>query len=177
MAGSWGQDANATEALCKSQRFSATKLEFGRLKVPNSRFALHGLAHPKIHGLCLFLTRTHGVCAFSGPSSHLSRQPLLCQPLSSRLALHSIRALWSSNRIMILMYPTPFVLYPHKKPYCTPCALFQGGVSQAKRTSETYRAIPLYRSYNSHTNRNLAPHSARGIVKIRGFTRGVCKNH
>ena len=30
---------------------------------------------------------------FQAPSRHLFRQPLLCQPLSSRFALHGLRAL------------------------------------------------------------------------------------
>ena len=62
--------------------------------MPNSRFALHGKRPSLIHGLCAFFASNSRFFApFSGPSRHLSRQPLLCQPLSSRFALHGLRAL------------------------------------------------------------------------------------
>ena len=41
--------------------------------------------------LCLQLTVLHLLKSFSGPSWHLPRQPLLCQPLSSRFALQGLR--------------------------------------------------------------------------------------
>ena len=43
---------------------------------------------------------------FSGPSGHLSRQPLLCQPLSSRFALRGLRTLDLSH-----FYATFTLLY------------------------------------------------------------------
>ena len=39
-------------------------LEFSRLKVPNSRFALHGLAPPQFTVCAPFLPLVHGLCAF-----------------------------------------------------------------------------------------------------------------
>ena len=39
-------------------------LEFSRLKVPNSRFALHGLAPPSLTVCAPFLPLIHGLCAF-----------------------------------------------------------------------------------------------------------------
>ena len=58
--------------------------------MPNSRFALHGLAP-----VCApFLPLIHGLYApFSGPLlTPVSRAPF-CQPLSSRFALHGLHAL------------------------------------------------------------------------------------
>ena len=69
-------------------------LEFRRWKVPNSRFALHGLAPPQFTVCAPFLPLILTVYApFSGCSWHPSRQPLLRHPLSSRFALHGLRAL------------------------------------------------------------------------------------
>ena len=41
--------------------------EFWRLKVPNSRFALHGLAPPLFTVSALFLPHIHGLCASVRP--------------------------------------------------------------------------------------------------------------
>ena len=42
-------------------------LEFWELKVPSSRFALHGLAPPEFTVCALFLPLIHGLCAFFMP--------------------------------------------------------------------------------------------------------------
>ena len=68
-------------------------LEFRRLKVPNSRFALHGKRPSLIHGLCAFFaSNSRFMRPFSGRSWHPSWQPLLRHHLSSRFALHGLRA-------------------------------------------------------------------------------------
>ena len=67
-------------------------LEFSRLKVPNSRFALHGLAPPSFTVCASFLPAIHGLCAFFRLLLTPSRQPLLRHPLSSRFALHGLCA-------------------------------------------------------------------------------------
>ena len=68
-------------------------LEFWRLKVPNSRFALHGLALPKFTVCAPSLPLIHGLCAFfQAALDACLDSPLLCQPLSSRFALHGLRA-------------------------------------------------------------------------------------
>ena len=68
-------------------------LEFSRLKVPNSRFALHGQRPSLIHGLCAFFasnSRFMRLCqaALDTPLD----SPLVGHPLSSRFALHGLRA-------------------------------------------------------------------------------------
>ena len=68
-------------------------VEFSRLKMPNSRFALRRLAPPSFTVCAPFCLQFTVYAPFSGRSWHLSRQPLFCQPLSSRFALHGSRAL------------------------------------------------------------------------------------
>ena len=66
-------------------------LEFWRLKVPNSRFALHVL----IHGLCAICMPINSrfMRVFQAHLETCLDSPLLCQPLSSlRFALHGLRA-------------------------------------------------------------------------------------
>ena len=66
-------------------------LEILGLKEPNSRFALHGLAPlPNAQVVRYFCLEFTVKVPFSGPSWYLSRQPLLCQPLSSQFALHGL---------------------------------------------------------------------------------------
>ena len=48
-------------------KLSTETLEFSRLKMPNSRFALHGLAPPKFTVCAPFLPLIHGLCAFFRP--------------------------------------------------------------------------------------------------------------
>ena len=70
---------------------------FSRPEVPNSRFAPR-FSPSLIHGLCAFFaSNSRFFYLFSGPSWHPSRQPLLCHPLSSRFALHGLRALENPN--------------------------------------------------------------------------------
>ena len=63
-------------------------LEFRRLKVPTSRFALHNLTPPYFTVSASFLPLIHGLSAFF----RLLLTPVpaapFCQPLSSRFALH-----------------------------------------------------------------------------------------
>ena len=62
--------------------------------MPNSRFALHGLAPPYFTVCALFLPTNHGFLRrFQAALDTCLDSPLLCQPLSSRFALHGLRAL------------------------------------------------------------------------------------
>ena len=61
--------------------------------MPNSRFALHGLAPSLIHGLCaIFASDSRFVRLFQAPLDTGLNKPPLGQPLSSRFALHGLRA-------------------------------------------------------------------------------------
>ena len=61
--------------------------------MPNSRFALHSLALG-IHGLCaIFPSNSRFMRLFQARLDTCLDSLLLCQPLSSRFALHSLRAL------------------------------------------------------------------------------------
>ena len=65
--------------------------------MPNSRFALHGKRPSLIHGLCaIFASNSQLMHLFQAPLDTCLDSPLLCQPLSSRFALHGSRAfeLW-----------------------------------------------------------------------------------
>ena len=62
--------------------------------MPNSRFALHGLASPPSFTVCaLFLPPIHGlmiICVFLRQLlTPVSTAPFFCQPLSSRFAVHA----------------------------------------------------------------------------------------
>ena len=61
-------------------------LEFSRLKVPNSRFALHGLAPPKFTVCAPFLPLIHGLCAFF----RLLLTPLSTAPFPAILSVHGL---------------------------------------------------------------------------------------
>ena len=59
--------------------------------MPNSRFALHGVAPHKFTVCVPFWPLSHGLCAFFMPFLTPVSQPLLCQPPSSRFTLHGLR--------------------------------------------------------------------------------------
>ena len=61
-------------------------LEFSRLKVPNSRFALHGLAPPYFTVCAPFLPLIHGLCAFF----RLLDDTSLDSPFSATLSVHGL---------------------------------------------------------------------------------------
>ena len=70
---------------------STEALEFWRLKVPTSRFAL-------IHGSCAtFAFNLRFMHLYQAALDTCLNGPLLCQPLSSRFALHGLRALERSK--------------------------------------------------------------------------------
>ena len=60
--------------------------------MPNSWFALHGKRPSLIHGLCaIFAFTSLFMGIFQAPLDTCLDSPLLCQPLSSRFALHGLR--------------------------------------------------------------------------------------
>ena len=61
-------------------------LEFSRLKVPNSRFALHGLAPPQFTVCAPFLHLIHGLCAFF----RLLLTPVSTAPFFTSLSVHAV---------------------------------------------------------------------------------------
>ena len=63
--------------------------------MPNSRFALHGLAPPPlIPGLCAILAaNSRFMHLFQAALDTCLDSPLLCQPLNSRFALHNLGTL------------------------------------------------------------------------------------
>ena len=134
-------------------------------KMPNSRFALHGLAPPYFTVCALFLPLIHGLCAFSGRSWHLSRQPPLGQPLSSRFALHGLRGFevfraWGNGVCMRSIENEYFrslgplgCAYPQRgtgtnTPNSPECALKISWIGAKIWTqtffSQTFRALPGY---------------------------------
>ena len=64
-------------------------LETWRLKVPNSRFALHGLAPHKFMVCALFLPLIRGLCAFFRP---------LLTPVSAFFAILSVHNFWKATK-------------------------------------------------------------------------------
>ena len=85
-------------------------LEFSRLKVPNSRFALHGKRPSLIQGLCAFsASNSHGLCGFFR---------LLLTPLSTAPSLppfgHFLRGRSLKGRCNICVYVPVYV------PVCVP---------------------------------------------------------
>ena len=80
--------------------------------MPNSRFALHGNRPSLIHGLCAMLAfDSRFYSPVSGPLETCLDSPLLCQPLSSRFALHGLRALDKSQEGTNVHFSNvPFVL-------------------------------------------------------------------
>ena len=76
--------------------------------MPNSRFALHGLA-PLIHGLCAFFaSNSRFMRLFQAALDTCLDSPFFCQPLSSRFALHGLRALdeWRKYRVVPRAHPS-----------------------------------------------------------------------
>ena len=62
--------------------------------MPNSRFALHGKRPSLIHGLCAFFaSNSRFMRLFQAALDTCLDSPFFCQPLSSRFALHGLRAL------------------------------------------------------------------------------------
>ena len=80
-------------------------MEFSRLKVPNSRFALHGLAPPSFHGLC----------AFFAPNSRFMRlfqaalDTCLDNPFFASLSVHGLHFTVYAPSSILSTFPTVFV--------------------------------------------------------------------
>ena len=61
--------------------------------MPNSWFALHGLAPPQLTVCAVFCSsNSRRMHLFQAPLDTCLDNPLLCQPLSSRFAFHGLRA-------------------------------------------------------------------------------------
>ena len=77
--------------------------------MPNSRFALHGLAHPKFTLCALFLPLIHGLCAFF--------RPLLDSPLLANLSVHGLHFTVHAPSIIIKhtqVHPNFGLSSPHR---------------------------------------------------------------